>query len=108
MNGLWTAEFGSSTGMFGGGVLVFRDGQIWGGDGSYFYVGEYKLKGKDFEATVKVSPFLEGAESVFRTVGRDLILELTGSMTVDGWAIAQGSPKGQPHLKLGVKLTRRD
>ena len=67
MNGLWTAEFGSSTGMFGGGVLVFRDGQIWGGDGSYFYVGEYKLKGKDFEATVKVSPFLEGAESVFRT-----------------------------------------
>jgi hypothetical protein len=108
MNGLWTAEFGSSTGMFGGGVLVFRDGQIRGGDGSYFYVGEYKLKGKDFEATVKVSPFLEGAESVFRTVGQDLILELTGSMTVEGWAIAQGGPKGMPHLKLGVKLTKRD
>ena len=30
MNGLWTVEFGSNTGMFGGGVAVFRDGQILG------------------------------------------------------------------------------
>jgi hypothetical protein len=31
MDGLWTAEFGSSSGIFGGGVAVFRDGKIWGG-----------------------------------------------------------------------------
>ncbi len=32
MEGLWTAEFGSSAGRFGGGVLVFGDGTILGGD----------------------------------------------------------------------------
>jgi hypothetical protein len=31
MDGLWTAEFGGSTGIFGGGVAVFKDGKILGG-----------------------------------------------------------------------------
>ena len=45
MDGLWTVEFGSSTGMFGGGVAVFREGKIPGGDGLYYYVGQYSLTG---------------------------------------------------------------
>jgi hypothetical protein len=32
MEGLWTAEFGSSVGIFGGGVVVFHEGKIMGGD----------------------------------------------------------------------------
>jgi len=107
MNGLWTAEFGSSTGMFGGGVAVFRDGTIMGGDANYFYVGEYTLSGSSFVATLKVSPFIEGAESLFKTVGQDLTLELVGSVTEEGRAIAQGHPRGMPHLKFGAKLTKR-
>jgi len=31
MEGFWTAEFGSSTGIFGGGVAIFRHGNFgWG------------------------------------------------------------------------------
>ena len=108
MDGLWTAEFGSNTGMFGGGVAVFRDGKIMGGDGTYYYIGEYSLRGNAFEATLKVSPFIEGAESVFKTVGRDLTLDLVGSLTGEGRAIAQGHPRGMTDLKFGVKLTKRD
>jgi T3SS negative regulator,GrlR len=108
MNGLWTAEFGSSTGMFGGGVAVFRDGEILGGDGTYYYVGRYTLTGNAFVATLIVSPFIEGAESVFKTVGRVLTLELVGSLIDQGRATAQGHPKGMPDLKFGVKLTKRD
>jgi hypothetical protein len=107
MNGLWTAEFGSSTGIFGGGVAVFRDGTILGGDASYFYTGQYTLTGNAFRATLKVSPFIEGAESLFKTVGQDLTLELEGSVTEAGRATAQGYPTGMPHLKFGAKLTRR-
>ena len=45
IDGLWTAEFGSSTGEFGGGVVVLQNGQILGGDGGYFYVGKFDLAG---------------------------------------------------------------
>ena len=104
---MWTAEFGSSTGMFGGGVAVFLDGRILGGDGDYYYIGEYSLHGNSFQATVRVFPFIEGAESVFKTVGRDLTLELQGSLTDETHATAQGQPREMPHLKFGVKLTKR-
>ena len=107
MEGLWTAEFGSSAGRFGGGVAVFRDGKILGGDATYYYVGDYKLDGSTLQVTLKVSPFIEGAESVFKTSSRELILNLTGSVTKDGLVIAQGRPEGMPELNFGVKLTRR-
>lgn len=107
MDGLWTAEFGSSAGIFGGGVVVFREGKILGGDSTYFYTGDYRLQGSTFSATLKISPFIEGAESVFKTSGRDLILDLVGSFTPQGTAIAQGNPREIPQLNFGVKLTKR-
>lgn len=107
MDGLWTAEFGTSTGGFGGGVAVFRDGKVLGGDATYFYVGEYKFKGKDFEATVKSSPFIKGAESVFKTRGQDLTLEIVGSLVDQDHAIGRGHPRGIEGLEFAVKLTRR-
>jgi hypothetical protein len=107
MDGLWTAEFGSSTGMFGGGVVVFQNGRLLGGDGTYYYTGHFALTGDAFQATLTVSPFIEGAESVFKTVGQVLTLELTGSRTQEGRVVAQGHPRGMPDLNFGVKLTKR-
>jgi hypothetical protein len=106
IDGLWTAEFGSSAGSFGGGVAVFQNGRILGGDGTYFYVGEYKLEDGNFEATLRISPFIDGAQSVFKTVGQDLTLELIGSVS-GGRAIGQGHLRGKPDVKFGVKLTKR-
>lgn len=107
MNGLWTVEFGSSTGMFGGGVVVFQDGKLMGGDGGYYYLGTYELKGRALQATVEVAPFIEGYESVFKTVGRSFKLNLVGSLTDEGHAIAQGHPEGMPQFKFGAKLIKR-
>jgi hypothetical protein len=107
VEGLWTAEFGSSAGIFGGGVAIFRDGKIWGGDGGYFYIGEYELKGNNFRATIKICPFIEGYESAFKTVGQNLTLDLSGSFTDSRRGIAQGHPRELPDLNLGVKLTKR-
>jgi hypothetical protein len=107
MNGLWTAEFGSSTGIFGGGVAVFRDGKIWGGDATYYYIGEYTLNGNAFKASLMISPFIQGAESVFKTVGKELMLDLEGTLTDGDQAIAQGHPRGVPGLNFGAKLIKR-
>jgi hypothetical protein len=107
IDGLWTAEFGSSLGSFGGGVAIFQNGKISGGDGTYFYVGNYKIQGKEFQATLKVSPFIEGAWSVFNTTGKQLTLSLRGSLTTDREALAQGTADEVPELKFAVRLTKR-
>jgi hypothetical protein len=107
MDGLWTAEFGSSAGIFGGGILVFQNGKIVGGDGNYFYVGEYTAQEATFKATVRVSPYLPGAESVFKTVDQNLTIDLEGSLTGTDRAVAQGSAREVPGVRLGVKLAKR-
>jgi hypothetical protein len=107
MNGLWTAEFGSSAGIFGGGVAVFRDGQIFGGDSSYYYIGSYALQGNTLAGSVVSFPFLEGARSIFNTVGRPITLDFRGSLTSDGLAVAQGTWREMPGHTFGLKLTKR-
>jgi hypothetical protein len=108
MEGLWTAEFGSSVGIFGGGVVVFREGKIMGGDNGYFYLGTYKLNGNTLQATINVEPFIEGIESAFKTLGQKFTLELVGTLVDEKRIIAQGHPKEMPQFSLGVKLTKRD
>lgn len=107
MNGLWTVEFGSSTGSFGGGVVVLNEGKILGGDSLYYYEGEYVLEGRTLRATLRTSPFIEGAESVFKTKNITLTLRLVGSLTDENHVIAQGQPDGMPNLNFGAKLTKR-
>ena len=107
MEGFWTVEFGSNTGISGGGVAVLREGKILGGDATHYYIGEYTLHGKDFKATLKATAFVLGAPSVFGTVGTDVTIDLQGSLTQEDNAIAQGQPRGLPGINFGAKLTRR-
>ena len=107
IDGLWTVEFGSSAGSFGGGVALFRDGTVLGGDSLYYYIGDYSLQAGTLKATLRISPFIEGAESVFKTVGQDLTLDLLGSLTSERSAVAQGQLREKPELKFGAKLTKR-
>jgi hypothetical protein len=107
MEGLWTAEFGSKAGIFGGGVAVFRDGKVVGGDGGYFYVGEYTLTGQTLTATLEVRPFIDNYQSVFGTVNRKFTLDLVGSLQDSDHAVAKGNARGMPELAFGVKLTKR-
>jgi hypothetical protein len=107
VEGLWTVEFGSSVGIFGGGVAVFQNGKVMGGDGGYFYLGSYQETGNTVRATVNVAPFISGYESVFKTVGRPFSLDLVATLTDENHAIGQGQVLAMPQLKLGLKLTRR-
>jgi hypothetical protein len=107
MNGLWTAEFGSCAGIFCGGVFIFQDGMIRGGDGGYFYLGEYSLDGNKFDARLLLRPFIGNCKSMFETVDQDLILDLVGSLQSENLLIAKGHPRGHTNLTCGVKLIRR-
>jgi hypothetical protein len=109
MHGFWTAEFGSSIGRFGGGVVVFNeDGTLAGGDGGYYYSGNYVKTGKDtFRAVLNVVPFIEGYKSVFATSDQEYVLNLNGMVTDDTHATAQGNRHGDPSTWFAAKLTKR-
>jgi hypothetical protein len=112
MDGLWTVEFGSNSGLFGSGVIVMRNGRIEGGDDSYYYIGSYeptseKSYPSSFKATLSVKPFLSGRESVFRTFNKALTLNLVGTLNSENSAVAVGTPEGMPEMNLGVRLTRK-
>jgi len=106
MDGFWTVEFGSSTGIFGGGVVVIRGEKIVGGDAGYFYIGDFHFQHGAFSSRVQVSPFIEGYESVFKTVGKSFLLELEGSLNDPTHAVAQGRVQGFSGT-LAVRLTKR-
>jgi hypothetical protein len=109
VEGFWTAEFGSSVGIFGGGVVFLQSGKITGGDSAYVYAGEYtETKGGGFTATIEVSPFIQGTPSVFNTVGQKFTLELTGAQESEGRLVAQGRRPDMPGVTFGAKLTRRE
>jgi hypothetical protein len=107
IEGFWTAEFGSSVGIFGGGVVFLQEGKVTGGDNAYFYSGAYSLIENAFSATVAVKPFIQGVASVFNTVDQEFTLELTGSLEGQDRLVAQGQRKDMPGVTFGVKLTRR-
>jgi hypothetical protein len=109
MEGLWTIEFGSSEGVYGGGVVVFADGKLMGGDSGYYYSGSYEVSDENlFTATLRVKPFIEDYPSVFNTLRKDFTLNLSGRIKDADHAIAQGNPEEMPQMDLGVVLTRRE
>lgn len=107
MEGFWTAEFGSSVGIFGGGVVFFQNGKVMGGDNAYFYSGEYTQTERAFRATVEVKPFIQGVPSVFNTVDQEFTLDLVGSLETEVRLVAQGQRREMPGVRFGVKLTKR-
>jgi hypothetical protein len=106
LDGLWTAEFGSTTGISGGGVVIFTGSKILGGDGAYYYEGSFRLDGMKITADVTAHPFDSRSSSIFSTTGRPLKLGLVGDI-VGNTILAQGTLQSSPIATIGVKLTKR-
>jgi hypothetical protein len=108
MQGLWTVEFGSTLGQFGSGVVVLQDGRVMGGENGYFYTGTYTETELSFHATIDVTPFVDGIQSVFSTLGKNLKLTLVGALSADRVsATAQGQLSAAPQMRIGVRLIKR-
>jgi hypothetical protein len=113
VEGLWTIEFGSNAGVFGSGVVILRGGKIEGGDASYYYIGSYETPNPEkpypsvFRARIEAKPYLPGAESVFKTYDRAIVLNMEGTFKDENNAVAVGTPVGIPGMNLGIRLKRR-
>lgn len=89
LEGLWLVQFKGIQGD-GGGVAVFSNGRILGGDSGYYYVGNYVIDGTSLSGTIHVANFLPRVPNVLGIDG-DFDLELCATL-------AEGEAKG--NLKL--------
>jgi hypothetical protein len=103
-NGLYRVGFQTPIGA-GAGVLFLQDGQLWGGDSTLFYVGQYTVKGDTIEAEVSTNRHTEypGLSSVF---GIDQVhISLRGTIK-SGLVHVTGSAIEAPGITFTAEITR--
>ena len=107
MDGLWTANFTGmqSSAQAGGGVVVFEDDKILGGDAGYYYTGDVETRDDEVHSRVRITPFVPSYPSVFGTIGREFTLILSGKRTGN---VVEGSGYSVelPTAKFRFRLTR--
>jgi hypothetical protein len=104
VDGFWTVQFQGVQGG-GGGVAVFTNGKIFGGDSGFTYTGTYQENNNALKARVSVQNFVPGVPNVMGRQG-NFELEFTGTVSGDTINVA-ASLVGQPAMKLNARLTKK-
>ena len=99
-SGIYRVTFKSSLGISGGGLAVFDNGKINGGDSSYVYRGKYSFDGENITAEILVSHYQGSKNSVFGSLD-EFNLSLIGEVSNDT-LITIGSIVGQPQVTISI------
>jgi T3SS negative regulator,GrlR len=104
IDGFWTVKFQGTQGG-GGGVAVFTNGKIFGGDSGYTYTGTYQESNNQVKAKVSVQNFVPGVPNV---MGRQGNFDLEFSGTASGDTInGTANLAGQPAAKMNATMTKK-
>lgn len=104
IEGFWIVQYEGMRGN-GGGVAVFINGKVFGGDTGYIYTGSYETKGHTVSANINVQNFLPDIPSVLGVVG-DFELRIDG--VLEGDVIkGTGSLIDDQAIGIAVKLSKR-
>jgi T3SS negative regulator,GrlR len=104
IEGLWIVQYEGLQGN-GGGVAVFINGRVLGGDTGYTYEGTYDLRGDTLTALVHVSNFLPNIPNVLGVIG-DFDLQIQAPLR---GGVIQGAMSlvGRPGISVAVRLTKK-
>ncbi len=103
-NGLYKVRFETPRGN-GTGVVVLREGLLWGGDSSMFYTGTYTLDDGAFVAKIvtNVHTIAPHRPSIF---GRDIVhITLKGTFSRD-YAEIIGVAREVPDIDFRAELSK--
>jgi len=108
LEALWSIEFISSLGAFGGGVVVFESNRVFGGDAAYYYVGKYEIKNGTISGRAAVTYYNTAMpqSSIFGPL-RQFDVTMEGPLKFPVMEL-QGSLASNPMMKLSVRLTWRE
>ncbi len=101
----WTVEFISTERNIGAGVVIFETNRIFGGDASYYYLGDYRIKDGQLTSKVRVKHHSGEHLSIFGEL-KEFTIHLSGKIEVPVMT-ARGYLEEDPSLKIAVRCTRR-
>jgi hypothetical protein len=104
LEGFWIVQYEGMAGN-GGGVVLFIEGRVFGGDSGYMYMGSYETQADSVRAQVKVQNFLPNVPSVLGTVG-DFELQIDGKVVGD-IIKGTGSIPNSKAVGIALKLTKK-
>ena len=104
IDGFWLVHAEGPQGSAGG-VAVFANGKVFGGDSGFYYMGTYREKDGVVKARVAVHNFDPAITNIL-SVAKDYELHVTGTIkddTIRGTAMVSGIP----HQSLALQLTKK-
>jgi len=101
-NGIFHVDFRASTGDYGDGLVVVKDGAVNGGDAHYLYQGRVPTVSGPFESQFAVGKWRDGNTNV---VGIDnYTLAAKGRIDYEAGILElEGAVVGAPNLKIQLK-----
>jgi len=100
---LWSLDFMDNRDHSGGGITVLYRNRVFGGNASFTYIGEYKLKDDNILFTVDIMRFNDYLPGVYK----DEFRFIAQGKYHDLEFIVTGSPEGDENIILAVQLTRQ-
>jgi hypothetical protein len=101
---LWAASFSTQHAVFASGVVVFEGGRIFGGDGNYYYLGDYVVAGTTVSGKVEVTHYAGPPNSVLGP-NHKLTLEFKGQITGNTMH-GDGVTVSKPQMPLTISCRR--
>lgn len=104
LEALWSIEFISDNGDFGAGIVVLESGRVYGGDSSYYYIGEYSLENKNISIKASANHYSGALNNVVGPVEKvtwtlNGVINKSNTFDVHGFA--------ETGDKILIRLTRR-
>ena len=86
----------------GAGVVVLENGTVRGGDSSYFYVGDYRVKDDTLTANVTVNHFAGALNNIFGQV-KKINVVLSGKISYEEFILEGNSVETQQSILVKFK-----
>jgi hypothetical protein len=110
LDGLWVGEWHSNVNNIrvGTGVVVFRQGKVFGGNDRFYYIGDYNLDGNRFVGNLRFTYYGGEPLSVFGFTDIDQAedMSITGQFSGDDIKV-EGTLMSNRKLKLHGKLHKK-
>jgi len=100
-DGIYHVNFSSSTGDFGEGLVVVKDGSVNGGDTGFLYRGQLSSNGGDLCGKFNVMLWNPGHKSVFGPID-NFNLNLTGQTGQNNSFSISGAIDSHPHFTINI------
>ena len=102
---LWSVEFIVPQNRdYGAGVVVLENGTVRGGDSSYYYVGNFRIKDSVINAEVSVHHYFGQVNNVFGPL-KTVNLSLEGGVAYDQFEV-RGVAKEVPGAHIFIRFKR--